>query len=435
MIYIVGPGALGVEERDVGGRAYSRGVRGSRFSTRSGPVVNSSTMRSQRDFSRMHQTFQSNADGGFEAEDAERALFEFLHFFAAGVRSMIGGDGVDGAADDAVGDGCDVAGGAQRRLHFVIAVVGRHLAVGQREMMRRGFAGDGEAARFGERHHFDRVPRRDMGHVESRAGELGEQDIARHHHILGRGRNAAQSKAHALDAFVHVAAGAQVQILAMIDHREAEGARGFHGAAHDARIHDGPAIVGDGDDARLLHQADGGQLFAGAAFGDGADGKYIDDGVALGALDDVAGDGGVVVDWRRVRHAADGGEPTGGGGARAGFDGLGVFEAGLAQMDVHVDKAGRDDQAGRVEFGGSGGFKILADGGDAAVFDRRRRDRVQMTGGVDHAAVADDQLSHGSVLTNAFQHRHAHRDSIFHLIQDHGALASRRLRTIFRGRG
>ena len=81
-----------------------------------------------------------NADGGLQTKDAERAFFEFLHFFAAGVRSMIGGDGVYGAGDDALRDGADIAGRAQRRLHFVVAVVGRHFAVGEREMVRRGFA-------------------------------------------------------------------------------------------------------------------------------------------------------------------------------------------------------------------------------------------------------------------------------------------------------
>ena len=130
------------------------------------------------------------------------------------------------------------------------------------------------------------------------------------------------------------------------------------------------------------------------SFGDGADGKHVDDGVALGALDDVAGDGGVVVDGRGVGHAADGGESTGGGGARAAFDGLGVFEAGLAQMDVHVDEAGRDDEAGGVEFGGAGGVEILADGGDAAVFDSDVADGVQTAGRVHHAAVANDQFRH-----------------------------------------
>ena len=38
-----------------------------------------------------------NADGGFQADNAERAFFELLHLFAARVRRVIGGDDVDGA--------------------------------------------------------------------------------------------------------------------------------------------------------------------------------------------------------------------------------------------------------------------------------------------------------------------------------------------------
>src|SRR5580700_6907392 len=181
-----------------------------------------------------------------------------------------------------------------------------------------------------------------------------------------------------------------MQVLAMIDHRQAEGAGRFHGAAHDTRIHDGASVVGDGDDASVLHQADGGQLFAGASLGDGADGKYINHRVARRALDDIAGDGGVVVHGRGVWHAADGGESTGSGGARAALDRFGVLEAGLAQVDVHVDKARRDDEAGSVEFGGSGGIKILANSGDAAVFDGYVPYGIELAGGVHCAAVADD---------------------------------------------
>src|SRR3984957_7382024 len=135
-----------------------------------------------------------------------------------------------------------------------------------------------------------------MGHVKTRAGKLGEQDVTSDHHILRSGWNAAQSEAHAGDAFVHVAAGAQVQILAMIDYGEAEGASGFHGAAHDACVHDRPSVVGDGDYTGFLHESDGGQLFARASFRDGADGKHVDHRVTLRTLVDVAGHGCVVVD-------------------------------------------------------------------------------------------------------------------------------------------
>ena len=43
------------------------------------------------------------------------------------------------------------------------------------------------------------------------------------------------------------------------------------------------------------------------------------------------------------------------------FDGLGVLEAGLAQVHVHVDEAGRDDQAGGIEHDRAGGVQIRPD--------------------------------------------------------------------------
>ena len=64
-----------------------------------------------------------------------------------------------------------------------------------------------------------------------------------------------------------------------------------------------------------------------------------------GAIDDGARDGGVVIYRLRVRHAADGGESAASGCARAGFDGFGHFLAGLAQVAVQIDEAGRDDQS------------------------------------------------------------------------------------------
>ena len=92
---------------------------------------------------------------GFEAGDAERAALEFLHFFAAGVGRMVRGDGVNDAADYALDDGFGIVLAAQRRLHFVIAVIGAEFCVGDGEMVRRDFAADFESARFRECHHRD----------------------------------------------------------------------------------------------------------------------------------------------------------------------------------------------------------------------------------------------------------------------------------------
>ena len=144
--------------------------------------------------------------------------------------------------------------------------------------------------------------------------------------------------------------------------------RVLHGAPHHAGVHHGRAVVGNGHDARLLHGADGSQLFARAAFGDGADGEDIHYCIAFGAVDDVAGYGGdcrspaTVFGMQQMEV-----NPPAAAARDSALDGFGVFEAGLAQVDVHVDEAGRDDQPGGVELFGAGGVELFADGGDVAV--------------------------------------------------------------------
>ena len=115
-----------------------------------------------------------------------------------------------------------------------------------------------------------------------------------------------QPEPHRFGAFVHVAAGTQIQIFAMIDHRQIERARQFHRAAHHAGVHHRPAVVRDRDDAGLAHGTDGGKFLAEAALRDRADREHIDAGHFARALHDVAGNSRAVVHRQRVRHAADG---------------------------------------------------------------------------------------------------------------------------------
>ncbi len=57
----------------------------------------------------------------------------------------------------------------------------------------------------------------------------------------------------------------------------------------------------------------------------------------------------IVGDGIGVRHRADRGESAGRRRARAGRDRLDIFAPRLAQMAVHVDEAGRDDEPGAVD--------------------------------------------------------------------------------------
>ena len=86
-----------------------------------------------------------------------------------------------------------------------------------------------------------------------------------------------------------------------------------------------------------------------AALGDRADGIDIGKPDALRfAADEI--DLPLVVERRLgVGHAADGGEPPRHRGRGAGGDRLFFLIAGLAEVNVNVDQAGRDETAGRVD--------------------------------------------------------------------------------------
>ena len=263
--------------------------------------------------------------------------------------------------------------------------------------MRRDFAGNRKSFGFGERDHRDRVLRRQMRHVIARAGDFGEQDIAGNHHILGTGGDAAQAEAHALESFMHVAALAQVQILAMLDHRDVEGLCVFHRAAHHAGVHDGLAIVRDRNDASLLHRTDACQFLTEAALGDRADRIHVDAVQPAGLLEDVVSDHRRVVHRVGVRHAADGSESAGGGRVDAGLDGFGMFEAGLAQVHVHVDEPRCHDEPGRVDRRNLSAQlrlrgDVLVDRDDLAVADQDVRDALRALHRVDDQAAGDQQL-------------------------------------------
>ena len=118
-----------------------------------------------------------------------------------------------------------------------------------------------------------------MRHVVARAGKFGQQNIARHHHVFRSGRDPAQAQPGGVRAFVHVAAGREMQILAMIDDGQVERPGKLHGAPHHARVHHRAPVVGNRDNARFLHRADGGKLDAFAALGDRTDGPYVHGGM------------------------------------------------------------------------------------------------------------------------------------------------------------
>jgi hypothetical protein len=76
-----------------------------------------------------------------------------------------------------------------------------------------------------------------------------------------------------------------------------------------------------------------------------------------------------------------------------------VFATRLAAVDVHVDQTGRDDLAGGVEdrLAALGRHVV---GGDAAAVDQEVGHAVHLLAGIDDATVLDQELWHGSEISN-----------------------------------
>ena len=64
-----------------------------------------------------------------------------------------------------------------------------------------------------------------------------------------------------------------------------------------------------------------------------------------------------------------------------------MLDAGLAQVHVHVDEAGRHHHARRIHHLGAGELQTRAHSGDASVFQRQVRDGVESRRRIDNAAV------------------------------------------------
>lgn len=257
-------------------------------------------------------------------------------------------------------------------------------------MVRGDLGGDGDAARLREADGLDGAAGAEMGDVDVGSGSLGEGDVAGDGGLFGRGGGAAEAEARTDPAFVHDAVFRERAVLAVVNDGQREGAGVLERAAHEGGIPDGGAVITEGNAAGGSEVAELGELFAGAAPGNGADGQDADNGAGGRLAQDVFDDGARVHGGFGVGHGADGGEAAAGGGAGAGGDVLLVLEAGVAEMGVEVDKAGGDDEAAGIDLARTAGGERVADGGDSAILDEDVGDGVVARCGVDEAAVADD---------------------------------------------
>ena len=104
----------------------------------------------------------------------------------------------------------------------------------------------------------------------------------------------------------------------------------------------------------------------------------------------------------RVRHAGDRRDAAGEDDADAGRDRLVLLLARLAEVDMHVDQAGANNHAGRVD----GSLRMPAGAGaeadDLVALDPQIVGAIEILGGIDESAVRDAQSVH----------EHFHEDAV-----------------------
>ena len=141
-------------------------------------------------------------------------------------------------------------------------------------------------------------------------------------------------------------AGGQIGVLRVLHDRQAKHARIQQRAAQKLGGPYRRAIVGVSENARVGQLAHCGKLLARPPGGDRAVGKDLDRRTARpGRRPDALENPRLVDGGRGVRHKRNGREAAMSCGCRSAGDGLGVLEAGLAEVGVEIEEAGGDDYA------------------------------------------------------------------------------------------
>lgn len=116
-----------------------------------------------------------------------------------------------------------------------------------------------------------------MADVHARADVGGEQHVPGDDRLLGDGGPAAETEFGGDDALVHLGALGEPGLLGVLGDDAVERLHVLQGAAHDHRVVDALAVVGEDPDVRrrFVHRAQFGEVLALQADGDGADGLHV----------------------------------------------------------------------------------------------------------------------------------------------------------------
>ena len=337
------------------------------------------------------QPAQAEPQCRLQASDAVGSVVELHFLLMHGVGRVVGSDHVHYAVQDGLDHGVAVGRRAQRRIHLGVGVVHAHVLVGEQEVVRSNLAGHAQPIAAGLAHGVQRGGRGGVGHVQVGAdlAQLRDQpNVALHHAGFGLRRHSPQPQLEGDRPQIHAGALRQPRVFRMLDDGQTHARRSGQGLAHHAVFQNGVAVVAHSHSAGGLHGRIVVDGLALRSAGGGGDGKDANGRAALRRLHP-AGDLRRVVHRDGVGHGRNRGKSARRGSRRARCDGLLVALAGFAQVDVHVDEAGRHGQAGCVKnFDAVSLFQLARTGdfGHAAVLEQNVLEGVHADRRVDEMA-------------------------------------------------
>jgi hypothetical protein len=107
--------------------------------------------------------------------------------------------------------------------------------------------------------------------MEMASGSFRQQEISRDHDLFGDGRQCLQPDPRRDGTLVHESAVGEIDVLRVGRHRHLERSSVLECAAHQQRVDNRSAVVGDRHRTRANHLADLGELLSEAALGDRSD--------------------------------------------------------------------------------------------------------------------------------------------------------------------
>ena len=257
---------------------------------------------------------------------------------------MVGGDHIHRAVQYALEQGFPVLFRSQGRVHLEAPVLFEVVFV-QRQVVGRGFARYVHAGLFRLAYDPHALFGRNVANVVGAAGFGGEAHVPLDLPPLALAHNAFVPVGGRVGPGVDIAALQQLVYLAVRHDHFAEALRLLHGTAHRFFALHAPAVVRKGDAAgrERLHIR---KRFALFAHRDGGVGVYPDRRVPLYDLL-LRGQVGVAVRHGvQVRHGANRRVAAPGRRAAAALYRLFIRKTRLAEMHVHVAKAGKYGQWG-----------------------------------------------------------------------------------------